>query len=79
MKPNWILVANATVARILQDGARQGSYGALAIHASSPFLGELKQALGEAARRLLTGTQDVDLTSFGVQEIEQRLQQATAR
>lgn len=66
------------LADALEEGARQGSYGALAIHASSPFLGELKQALGEATCRLLTGTQDVDLTSFGVQEIEQRLQHAPA-
>ncbi|HEY0822403.1 MAG TPA: host attachment protein [Ramlibacter sp.] len=146
MKPNWILVANATEARILQQesgsplvvlqafhhpasrarsselgddkagrelsgrgfggaafeprvdaqtkehlhfareladaleaAARQGSYGSLAIHASSPFLGELKHALGDGTRRLLTATHDVDLTSFGVQEIEQRLQPTAAR
>lgn len=146
MKPNWILVANATEARILQQepgsplvvvqayhhpasrvrsselgddkagrelsgrgfggaafephvdaqskehlhfareladaleaGAQAGSYASLTIHASSHFLGELKHALGDATRRLLTSTHDVDLTSFGVQEIEQRLQRTPAR
>lgn len=62
------------LAQKLEEGATQGSYADLSIHASSPFLGELKQALGEHTRRLLTGTHDVDLTSFGVNEIEARLQ-----
>jgi len=61
------------LAQELEDGAAKGSYAAISIHASSPFLGELKQALGEHTRRLLTGTHDVDLTSFGVDEIEARL------
>lgn len=67
------------LADALEAGAREGRYGALDIHASSHFLGELKHALGDGSRRLLTATHDVDLTSFGVQEIEQRLQQAPAR
>lgn len=67
------------LADALEAGAREGSYATVAIHASSPFLGELKHALGEGTRRLLAGTHDVDLTSFAVQEIEQRLQHAAAR
>lgn len=62
------------LAQKLEQGATQGSYAALSIHASSPFLGELKQALGEQTRRLPVSTHDVDLTSFGLGEIEARLQ-----
>ena len=61
------------IAQRLEEGARQGSYAGLVVHASSPFLGELKHALGEQTQRLLTATHDVDLTSFGLAEIEERL------
>ena len=67
------------LADALEQAAQQGQYASLAIYASSPFLGELKHELGEATRRLLAGTHDTDLTSFGVAEIEHRLQQERAR
>jgi protein required for attachment to host cells len=66
------------LAQKLEQGATQGSYAALSIHASSPFLGELKQALGEHTRRLAVSTHDVDLTSFGLGEIEARLRHQSA-
>ena len=57
----------------LEQQAQQGSYRSLVIFASSPFLGELKAALGAAAARLLSSTHDLDLTSFGLSELEQRV------
>ena len=57
----------------LEQAAGEGRFHRLTLYASSPFLGELKDALGDGARRLLAGTHDVDLTSFGLAEIEARL------
>jgi protein required for attachment to host cells len=58
----------------LEVGAREGSYGTLALFASSPFLGELKQALHDGTRSLVTAMRDVDLTSVGLAEIEHRVE-----
>lgn len=62
------------LADALEQGAQKSEYAALFVYASSPFLGELKQALGEHTRGRLAATHDVDLTSFGLAEIEQRIQ-----
>ena len=61
------------VARRLGEALDAGEYGALAIFASSPFLGELKHELGEAVARHTTHYGDVDLTSFGLSELEARI------
>lgn len=66
------------LAQRLEQGATDGSYAALTIHASSPFLGELNHALGDHTRKLVAATHDVDLTSFGVGEIERRIGQERA-
>ncbi|HAL37980.1 MAG TPA: hypothetical protein DCP03_07625 [Polaromonas sp.] len=50
----------------------------MAIFASSPFLGELKAELGAATVCLLSTTHDLDLTSFGLTELEQRVERALA-
>ena len=63
----------------LEQAAREQRYASLAVYASSPFLGELKQLFGDGTRRLLAGTHDVDLTSFGVAEIERRVQEERSR
>jgi protein required for attachment to host cells len=52
---------------------QQGRFASLVLFASSPFLGELKAALGDAARRLLAGTHDLDLTAVGLAELEKRI------
>ncbi|MDP3708982.1 MAG: host attachment protein [Polaromonas sp.] len=57
----------------LEPQALQGSFRSLAIFASSPFLGELKTELGAATARLLSSTHDLDLTSFDLGELEQRV------
>ena len=57
----------------LEQQALQGSFRSLAIFASSPFLGELKAELGASTARLLSTTHDLDLTSFGLSELEQRV------
>lgn len=61
------------LAEELEAAAREGRYASLSLFASSPFLGELKQALQDGSQRLLTSTRDVDLTSVGVAEIEHRI------
>lgn len=63
----------------LERAAEQGAYRSLAILASSPFLGELKAELGQAAQRLLTVTHDVDLTAVGPAELEKRILRELAR
>lgn len=57
----------------LESQALQGSFRSLAIFASSPFLGELKAELGAATLRLLSGTHDLDLTSFALGELAPRV------
>ncbi len=63
----------------LERQAQQGSFHSLSIFASSPFLGELKAELGVATARLLSTTHDLDLTSFGLGELEQRVKRELAR
>lgn len=62
----------------LEQQAQQGSFRSLVIFASSPFLGELKAELGAATARLLSTTHDLDLTSFGLTELEQRVERELA-
>ena len=62
----------------LERQAQQGGYRSLVIFASSPFLGELKTELGSVTARLLSSTHDLDLTSFGLTELEQRVERELA-
>ena len=57
----------------LEQLAQQGGFHALAVFASSPFLGELKAELGAGTARLLSATHDLDLTHFGLTELEERV------
>lgn len=57
----------------LEQKALQGSFRSLTLFASNPFLGEIKAELGDASGRLLSTTHDLDLTSFGLTELEQRV------
>ncbi|WP_421955300.1 host attachment protein [Polaromonas sp.] len=57
----------------LEKAATQGKCRSLVIFASSPFLGQLKAELGAATKRLLSTTHDLDLTSFGLSELELRI------
>lgn len=63
---------------MLEAGALEGSYASLRVFACSPFLGELKQALGAAAQRLLVGAHDVDLTHVGPAELAGRIRDEVA-
>lgn len=63
----------------LEHAADEGRYEALQVFASSPFLGELQQELGEGTRRLLASVHDVDLTHVGLAELPARLQQHQER
>jgi protein required for attachment to host cells len=65
------------LADVLEQGVRDARYASVTVYASSPFLGELKQALHDGTRRLLSASHDVDLTALGLTEIEQRLQART--
>ena len=63
----------------LEQAALGHEYAALQVFASSPFLGELKQALGDNTHRLLAGTHDLDLTPVGLAELERRVQHELAQ
>ena len=58
----------------LDAGLAAGEFNTLVVYASNPFLGELKAQLSEAVQSHLQGSFDRDLTSFGLDEIERRLQ-----
>lgn len=64
------------LADFLEQSALQGQMRRLHVFAASPFLGELKEQLGDATLRLLAGTHDLDLSSFALGEIERRVQSA---
>lgn len=61
------------LAEYLEQEAQRGSYGSVSLLASSPFLGELKSALGAATARLLGATRNVDLTMVGKAELGRRI------
>lgn len=60
----------------IESALNAGGYAALVLVASSPFLGELRHALGASARRLPGHSFELDLTSCSLQELEQRLDPA---
>jgi protein required for attachment to host cells len=66
------------LAKYLEHQAQQGNFHSLALFASSPFLGEVKAQLGKATARLLTATHDIDLTSVGLVELDQRVAHESA-
>lgn len=66
------------LSEFLEAGAREGSYAAIRVFASSPFLGELKQSLGASTKRLLVATRDVDLTHVGLAEMAGRIRHELA-
>ena len=66
------------LARLLEQGAQEQRYEALHLFASSPFLGDLKHAVGPAVRRLLVGSHDVDLTAVGPAELPARVEHELA-
>ncbi len=122
-KPDWILIANTTRARVLQQRgtvmeviesfvhpagrgqatpplldarqkqytrfaqelaqyleaeARMGHFTSLVILAPLPFLEELRAALGKFTTRLLVGTFERDLTSWGVAELGRQVSRELA-
>jgi protein required for attachment to host cells len=52
-----------------------GRCSSVALFASCPFIGELKQRLSPAARKALRAAIDTDLTSFPLDEVERRVRQ----
>lgn len=122
-KPEWILIANTTRARVLQQRgsvteilesfvhpagrgqaatplidarqkeytrfaqelaqyleaeARMGHFASLVILAPLPFLDEVRAALGKFTARLLVGTAERDLTSWGVAELGRQISRELA-
>ena len=61
------------LADYLEEGARTQAYGSLVVFAGNPFLGELREALGDGTRRLLKTSLPVDLSHVGAAEIERRV------
>lgn len=59
----------------LERHALQGDFRSLRVFSCSPFLGELKAALGTATGGLIAGTHDLDLTHVGLAELEGRIRE----
>lgn len=68
----------AELAGFLETAAQQGLFGSVQVFAASPFLGELKAQLGDATRRVLAGSHDLDLSAVGPAEIGPRIERALA-
>lgn len=66
------------LAEMLEHAAQEERYDALHVFASSPFLGELKDAFGRATQRLLAGTHEHDLTAVGIAELPARIEHEMA-
>lgn len=66
------------IAQLLEEAAREHRFEGVHLFASSPFLGELRHALGPAASGLVAGTHDVDLTAVGLVELPARIEHALA-
>jgi len=61
------------LAHLLEQEAQLDHFHSLTVFAASPFLGEITDQLGKATRRRLGGTHELDLTSFGLSELEERI------
>ena len=61
------------LAQRLDEGLAGGDCGRITLYASSPFLGELKMQLSSAAKKVLRAAADVDLTIYGLRELEERI------
>jgi protein required for attachment to host cells len=66
------------LAAFLEPAALGNRYESLVIVASNPFLGEIKHALHDGARRRLSATVPVDLTSVARHELASRIGQHLA-
>jgi protein required for attachment to host cells len=64
------------VARRIDAELAGGRYGSVVLFASCPFIGELRGRLSPAAKRSLHASVDLDLTSYGVDELERRVAEA---
>ena len=62
-----------TLAQRLDEGLASGDCGRITLYASSPFLGELKGQLSPAAKKVLRAAADVDLTSYGLRDLKERI------
>jgi hypothetical protein len=66
------------LAQYLEAEARMGHFGSLVILAPLPFLDELRAALGKFTARLLAGTVERDLTSWGIAELGRQVSRELA-
>ena len=60
----------------LEHAALDREYARLCIFAPPEFLGELRAALGHASRERLRATIDLDLSAYGLTELEERIGEA---
>lgn len=61
------------LAQYLEAEARLGHFDSLVILAPLPFLDEVRAALGKFTARLVVGTVERDLTSWGVAELGRQI------
>ena len=57
----------------LAEGLASGACERITLYASNPFLGELKGQLSPAAKKVLRAAVVVDLTSYGLRELEEHI------
>jgi protein required for attachment to host cells len=60
------------VAQRLKGGLHAGEFERWVLFASSPFLGEIKAVLDAELQRSLHAAIDLDLTSYGLSEVDER-------
>ena len=61
------------LAHLLEQEAQLDHFRSLTIFACGSFLGEIRHELGKATERRLKGTHEMDLTGFGLSELEERI------
>ncbi len=66
------------LAQYLEAEARMGHFASLLILAPLPFLEELRGALGKFTARLVVGTVERDLTSWGLAELGRQVSRELA-
>jgi len=64
------------ISKRVDEELDSGRCGSVVLFASCPFIGELKGRLSPMAMRSLRAAVDLDLTSYPVDELERRVEQA---
>lgn len=61
------------IAKVLAEGVEAHRCSGIALFVSNPFLGELQSHLSQGVHHQVIAAHALDLTSFGLKELEQRV------